>query len=222
MDKKESSLLQKSYIQKSRLFLLPLTGLRKNKYFRETNTYISSPDLLALEYPDGIGFDDNILIVVYSKNYKIKQDNIYNQVTSGFKNISIEETGWDKYETEIIASNKRFLAVHETADEFIYTFDLDDWSKDWNNFVKGRYSLLSRKAKDLIKEYRWTSLQEIERRKLYCYLYPNEENCFKDFAEDLEVSVEDLKEVKELCSKPNLKLETYILSEQKQLNETEG
>lgn len=222
MSKKEPSLLQKSYIQKSKLFLLPLTGLRKNKYFKETNTYISSPDLMSLEYPNGIGFDEKIIIVVYSKDYKIRQDNIYNQVVSGFKNISIEETAWDKYETEVIASNRRFLAVHETSDEFIYTFDLADWSKDWDNFVKGRYSLMSSKAKDLIKDYRWNSLTLIERRKLYCYLYPNEENCFKDFAEDLEVPIEDLKEVKELCSKPNLKLETYILSEKKQLNETEG
>ncbi len=209
-------------MQKSKLFLLPLTGLLKNKYFKITNTYISSPDLISLEYPDGINFDDRIIIVVYSKEYKIKQDNIYNQVSSKFKNISIEETGWEKYETDIINSNKRLLAVHETIDEFIYTFDLSDWNKDWSNFLKGRYSLLSRKAKDTIKEYRWPSLKDIERRKLYCYLYPNEENCFKDFAEDLKVPIEDLKEVKELCSKPNLKLETYILSEQKQLNENEG
>lgn len=221
MDKKEPSLLQKDYIQKSRLFLLPLTGLPRNKYFKQTNTYISSPDLFSLVYPDGIMFEDKILIVVYSKSYKIKQDNIYNQVTSGFKNISIEETGWDKYENTII-SNRRFLSVHETDDEYIYTFDLADWSKDWDAFLKGRYSLLSKKAKELVKDYRYTSLKPMDQRKLYCYLYPNEENCFRDFAEDLKVKVEDLKAVKELCSKPNFKLETYICSEKKQLNETQG
>lgn len=220
MSEKEPSLLQKTYIQKSRLFLLPLTGLVRNKYFPPTNTYISSPDLNCEGYIDGINFEDEILIIAYSKSYKIKQDNIYNQVTSNFKNISIEETGWDKYES-LIMSNKRFMGFHESQDEFLYTFDLSEWHTDWNLFLKGRYSQMSKRAKRIIKEYKWTSLQAIEQKKLYCYLYPNEdESCFEEFANELGLQVDDLKRVQELCSKPNLKLETYICSQKKQLDET--
>lgn len=221
MDKK-TSLLQETYLQKSRIFLLPLTGLSKDKYFREINTYMCSPDLTSTDYPEGIGFEDKLLIVNYSKSYKVKQDNIYNQVTANFKNISIEETGWDKYETKLM-SNKTFSGLHETADELIYTFDLSNWSDDWNFFMKGKYSKISKRAKELVRNYRWTSLSEIDQKKLYCYLYLNEDqNCFKDFAEELGVPVGDLQQIGELCSKPDLKLETFICSKKKELNETKN
>jgi len=230
MNKKESSLLQKSYLQKSKLFLLPLTGLIKNKYFTETNTYISSPDLVCGDYPNGISFDDKILIVTYSKIYKIKQDNIYNQINNNFKNISIQETGWEKYET-ILMSNKRFVGFHESPDEYLYTYDLSGYTSDWSNFMKGRYSQMTEKAKQIIKNYKWSSLLPTEQKKLYCYLWPdanfddkkNEEgNCFKFFADELGIPIQDLEEVKELCSKPNLKLETFVCSEKKQLDEVKG
>lgn len=219
MNKKESSLLQETYIQKSRIFLLPLTGLLKNKYFRETNTYVSSPDLICDDYPDGISFDDKTLIVSYSKSYKAKQDNIYNQISASFKNISVEETGWDRYENTLM-SNRNFVGFHESMDEFIYTFDLSKYPRDWDNFMKGRYSLMTDRAKVMIKEYRWSSLLPIEQRKLYCYLYLNkDESCFKEFADELKISIEMLKEVRELCDKPNLKLETYTCSIKEKMNE---
>lgn len=221
MIKTETSLLQQIYLQKSGLFLLPLTGLLKNKYFKKTNTYISAPDLICSEYPNGINFEDKILIVTYSKIYKIKQDNIYNQVIEKFKNITIEETGWERFEEKDLMSNKYFIGFHESSDEFLYTFDLSDWNDDWNYFMKGRYSLMSEKAKNLIKNYRWTTLNPVDQKKLYCYLYVNKDkDCFKDFAEELGVPIEDLEKVKELCSKPDLRLETYQCSNKKQLNET--
>lgn len=224
MSKNESSLLQEEYIQKSRLFLLPLTGLKINNYFKATNTYIASPDLISDEYPEGISFADEILILAYSKEYKIKQDNIYNQVQANFKNISLEETGWDKYENILIA-NKRFMSFHESPEEYLYTFNMHHFANDWSYFLKGRYSKMSDKAKNIVKDYRWSSLKPIEQRKLYCYLWPNEtppdekKGCFEFFAEELGIPVEDLEQVKELCSKPNFKLETYTYSEKKQFNE---
>lgn len=222
MSEKEPSLLQKDYIQKSRIFLLPLTGLKRDKTFRETNTYTSSSDLQSAEYPNGISFDDKILIVCYTKKYKEKQDNLYNQVNANFKDIFVEETGWDKHEN-ILISNRNFLGFHETKDEYIYTFDLCNWYEDWNMFMRGKYSKMTDKAKDLIKEYRWSFLKPIEQRKLYCYLYLNkDESCLKDFAEELGVPIDSLKKVKELCDKPNLRLETFECCKKKELNETEG
>lgn len=222
MNKKEPSLLQETYIQKSRLFLLPLTGLIRNKYFPPTNTYISSPELISSEYPEGINFDDQVLIIAFSKEYKIKQDNIYNQVIANFKNVNIEETGWDKYES-VIMSNRRFMGFHETHDEFVYTFDLSEWCDDWRCFMKGRYTKMSERAKKIIKDYKWATLQAIEQKKLYCYLYSNkDETCFEDFAEELGYPVEELRSVKELCSKPDLRLETYKFLQKKQLDETKS
>jgi hypothetical protein len=60
-------------------------------------------------------------------------------------------------------------------------------------------------------------LIEHEQKKLYCYLYPFQEECIRSFArelsadkKDFEKNVELLREAKELCSKPDLNLETYI------------
>ena len=222
MNKEEPSLLQKTYLQKSMLFLLPLVGLQRNKYFQITNTYICAPELVSAEYPEGIGFGDEIIILAYSKEYKIKQDNLFNQVASSFKNLSIEETGWDKHESTLI-SNKRFMALHESEDEYLYTFDMTEWHMDWNFFLKGKYTLMSDKAKRTIRDYKWQALKPIEQKKLHCYLYANEdEKCFEDFAAELKCTVEELRAMtRELCSKPDLRLETYKIPNKKQVNVAE-
>lgn len=213
MSSKESSLLQKTYLQKSGLFLLPLTGLKKDKHFKLTNTYISSDDLVSDAYPYGISSNDEILIVTYSKDYKIKDDKLYEKIRDKFKRISSEDdlpTGWEKFETDSLLSNKNFLAFHETDIEFVYTFDLSGWHNDWNCFINGKYSHFTEKAKQIIKEFRWRDLSEGARSKLECYLWPDKEGCIEDFAEELKVEIGSLLQVRELCDKPNFKLETFI------------
>lgn len=226
MSSKEYSLLQKTYIQKSGLFLLPLTGLPKSKHFKYTNTYLSSSDLLSDAYPNGISIHDQILIITYNKSYKTKDEELYKKIeSSGFKALSGEEslpTGWEKFETEILISNPNFLALHELEDEFVYTYNLSDWDSDWKCFLKGRYSLMSEKAKDKIIKFRWKSLHQTAQHQLYCFLYPNEEKCMQAFAEELEIPLEDLLQVKELCSKPDFKLETYKCLLKQKTHEAEG
>lgn len=212
MSSKESSLLQRTYLQKSRLFLLPLTGLTKDKYFKSTNTYISSDDLVSDAYPYGISKYDEILIITYSKDYKVKDEQLYDKIRSKFKDISSDETlltGWEKFETEVLLSNSNFLAFHEVEEEFVYTYDLSEWHTDWDYFIKGSYSKLSEKAKEKIMSFRWSSLNKVARDKLYCYLYPTEEKCMLAFAEELKIEIKDLLQVKELCDKPDFDLETF-------------
>jgi hypothetical protein len=215
MSSKESSLLQGIYLQKSRLFLLPLTGLEKHKYFKSTNTYISSMDLNSDQYPDGISRYDEILIVTYDKDYKLRDDKLYDKINKNLIKITGDKdipTGWEKFETECLFGNKSFVSFHETEEEYIYTFNLSDWHIDWSAFLKGRYSLFSEKAKDKIIKFRWESLHKVAQRKLYCYLYPDKEECVKAFAEELEIDVKDLMDVKELCDKPNFQQETFTCS----------
>lgn len=212
MTQTKSSLLQETYVQKSRIFLFPLIGIANNKHFRPTNTYIMSENLISDAYPNGISFDDEILIVVYSKSYKKKDDEIYKKLQDKLKRISSEDeipTGWEKFENDVLLSNQHFLAFHENEEEFIYTFDMYNWHNDWSCFLKGRYSLFSENAKNKVIKFRWTSLNPIAQRRLYCFLYPDQEDCIKEFAEELKIDVKDLMQVKELCNKPNLSLETY-------------
>lgn len=228
MNTEKSSPLQKTYVQKSKLFLLPLTNIKRDKIFKPTNTYISSKDLVSSEYPTGISTNDQILIVTYSKLYKTRDQELYDKINAAnFKGLigeGIVKSAWDKYEQESLLSNPLFLSSHETTDEFIYTYDLSDWDNDWRVFVKGRFSLMSDDAKDRIASYRWTNLNKIARFQLECYLYPYKEKCLDAFARELEMPIAEMAEVKELCSKPDLNLETYKCYNLKnrKINETEG
>lgn len=195
MSSKESSLVQRTYLQKSKLFLLPLTNL-KDKYYKMMNTYVSSDDLISEQYPYGISIADEILIVTYPK--ECKKDSENDLLSS-----------WSKFEIDTLLSNDSFLAFHETDNEYIYTYDISDWHIDWNHFMNGKYSQFSEKAKKKITDFRYDSLTKTARNKLYCYLHPNEEECVKAFAEELKVEVQDLLRIKELCNKPNFELEAY-------------
>lgn len=205
----DTSLLQRTYIQKSRIFLFPLTGIKKDRVFNPINTYVSSPDLIGDRYPYGIGETDRILIVNYEKKRKEYLDELAATAVKKPKFTEEQAKMWESFEYDFILNNTLFIAMHETDDEIIYTFDMTDWKFDWDNFLRGRYSLLSQSAKDRIINYRWTSLRPEEKKKLMCYLYPNKEECLQTFAKQLNESVEDLRTVKELCSKPDLKLETF-------------
>lgn len=220
----KESVLQQSYIQKSRLFLLPLVGIIKDKNFKSLNTYISSPSLVSDEYPNGISSKDEILIVTYPKKYR--EFNLYSKFEKLIED-EVFKSPWEKFEIESIMSNRKFIAYHELEDEIAYTFDLSDFGSDWRCFLKGRYSLFSEKAKEKIIDFRWKSLYPIEQKKLYCYLYPYKDECIKIFSDQLEVPVEELLRVKELCSKPNFNLENYVPERLKSkieedLNEVKG
>lgn len=201
----DTSLLERTYIQKSRIFLFPLTGIKRDRVFSPINTYVSCPDLVHDLYPTGIKDTDRILIANYPKKYR---DNLATMVRKP-KFASEQVNLWENYEMEQILSNPTFLAVHETSDELLYTFDLSEWKYDWDNFLRGRYSLFSKAAKEKIINFRWFILSPKEKRKMMCYLYPNKEECVQTFARQLNESVEDLRSVKELCSKPDLRQEVY-------------
>lgn len=195
--KGEGTLLQRSYIQKSKLFLLPLTAIKRDRVFKPSNTYICSPDLISEEYPSGIDDKDYILIVEFPARYK-----------PGKKEES-EESSWDKYEVAALFSNKNFIGFHEAGNSFVYTFDLSYWKSDWNKFLEGRYSLFSKEAKDIVYRYREGVLSDEDKRKIKSYLHPYIEEFIKQVADELGEDVEDIRKVKELCSAPDIKKETY-------------
>jgi hypothetical protein len=64
-------------------------------------------------------------------------------------------------------------------------------------------------------DYRWEDLNQESKNKLYCYLYPNKEECIEPFAKDLDMDVEELKKIGELCSRPDFDRETFNHLKQK-------
>lgn len=104
------------------------------------------------------------------------------------------------------------LVDKQTSEEFlIYTFDFYDYKKDWLHFVNGNYSKITEKIKRKILNF--FDKQSSNYIYMESYLFP--EKYFNLYAKLLNSDVELLKEVGELCSKPDLKKETFVLSKLK-------
>ena len=223
-----NTILQKDYVQKSKIFLLPLLNLKRT--FKASNSYCSAPSLVSENYPLGININSKILIVSYPKRFRdisIKnRDEKFknkNDILKTLKNkeISLLEnelknepeqlplSDWEKFEIDLLSHN-RFLAFHDSDDELIYTFDLANHYICWNAFVDGKYSLFDEKSKTIILEYRRKDLTDQGMKKMFCYLYPYKRECLVEFARDLALPVEELEQVKELCNKPDFEKEEYI------------
>jgi hypothetical protein len=113
------SLLEKTYIQKSSLFLLPLLGIKRQKYYRLDNTYISDPS-------QDITSDDMYLITAYPKGYK----------------------DFEEFEYKLLLSNKHFDKYYETNAHHVYIFDMAEyWSGDFKKFLRWEIFKIFHKSK---------------------------------------------------------------------------
>lgn len=113
---------------------------------------------------------------------------------------------------EYINFEKLKLMGHELFHRFeklddgtgVYIFDMASIGIDWTNIIQGRYSQLSTSHKKTVKDFYG------ENNADYTYVdsYLNPERYFSLYSELLNVTVENLKEVGELCSAPDLEKET--------------
>ena len=111
----------KIYFQKSKIFLLPLTGMKKRGKYEVTNTY------LYWDKCDGI---DNYQLIVYYKNN--------------------DELEFKEFEKNTILQNPNVISCYKVEEGNVYIFDLGKWADDIYSFMNGKYSKLSNKAKDKI------------------------------------------------------------------------
>jgi hypothetical protein len=130
--------------------------------------------------------EDAKLVCVYS----IRQDEEYKLFT---KNVLLKHSRL--YDFIVIDSN--------TA---VYIFDFSDIISDWNLFIKGKYSQISENVKRKILGF----FEKNSGNYVYVkgFLYP--ETHFADYARILDVDIELLKSVGELCDIPNLEKETLF------------
>jgi len=104
-----------------------------------------------------------------------------------------------------ILKNKLFEnTIKLSNSEFLHVFDLSLYESDIQYFLEGKYSKMSDEVKLLIETFFSSNL------KMSAYtegfLYP--ELYHADYAEELNVDINLIKEVHELCSLPDLEKET--------------
>jgi hypothetical protein len=113
------------------------------------------------------------------------------------------------FERSKLINNKRFDNIMQTVDNrSIYIFSFENDSVDFDNFINGKYSSLSPTFKKIIEEYYGKSSVSYE--FVMSYLYP--EDYFKIYSEILNVDINLLKSVGELCAPVDVDKETLKLS----------
>jgi hypothetical protein len=99
------------------------------------------------------------------------------------------------FEEQMLLSNPLFEEKIKIKDYNIYIFDLEIYQNDYFNFLLGKYSQLSPVLKRAIKNYYGETSAEY--RFIETYLYP--ERFFDDYGRLLNLDVDIIKSVGELC-----------------------
>jgi hypothetical protein len=115
------------------------------------------------------------------------------------------------YEKKYIDKSRYLVDKFENKElkETIYIFSLEDYREDYTNFLNGKYSKFSKDSKSIIKKY--YTLYKNELDHFNSYLNPSD--FLNLYTNLLNVDMDVLKEVGELCDKYDLNKETLKNSE---------
>lgn len=122
---------------------------------------------------------------------KVEPDDV--KLICTFKDDPSEK--FKNFEEQMLLSNPLFIEKMKIKDYNIYIFDLEIYQNDFFNFLLGKYSQLSPVLKRAIKNYYGETSAEY--RFIETYLYP--ERFFDDYARLLNLDVDIIKSVGELC-----------------------
>jgi hypothetical protein len=173
--------LYKDYFQKSRVFLYPALKIQRGSSITPIETYIAWEGQYTL--------DDKKLICLY-----------YLRKDPEFRHF--EKT---KLLDNPLFDNFMLIDKH-TA---VYVFSFEKFEEDWDNFLKGKYSKLSKPLKSSICDFFRKSTNNYA--YIESFIYP--ERFFDMYArilyapEDHNKGIRELKIVGELCSLPDLSKE---------------
>lgn len=176
-----SKIISSVYRQKSKIFLWPLLNIPRQVGFRPIKTYIIDP------YKD-LNEHDYCLIAPFSKD---------------------SSNNFGTFEEQILLTNEFFYDFYESSEFLVYIFDLNPYKSDYEKFVKGEYSKMSKSAKALINKFygRTLGLTFKPHAQVNAYLNPSEE-VYIQVAEDLGLNPEDIRG-KEIVNPPDLEKETF-------------
>jgi len=108
------------------------------------------------------------------------------------------------FEKQILVENPLYENKFEIENYYVYVFDFQIYEEDWYSFLLGKYSKFSTMLKKGIRQYYGKSSQEY--KFIETYLFPEE--YFESYSKILDVDIEDLKEIGELCNPYNENKET--------------
>lgn len=109
-----------------------------------------------------------------------------------------------RFEKNKLTGNKLFHSFYETTnDEGVYVFDMTEYKHDWDQFLAGRYSQITTDTKNKILKFFMANKSNYH--QINSYLNP--EIYYEQYANLLNVNEKILRDVGELCSKPELKKE---------------
>jgi hypothetical protein len=112
------------------------------------------------------------------------------------------------FEKNVLLRHSRLCDyVKADAVTSVFTFDFSDLSDDWDHFINGRYSKMDIKIKRRILDFFDSNSGNYYYVNSYLFPIPH----FKLYAELLDVPVELVKSVGELCDKPNFERENLVL-----------
>lgn len=119
-------LLKTEYWSKSEAFLLPLTGLARTQKYK-TETYL---------FWENYSIEDYYLVV------KFTYEN-YNEFVDYCRRIVFPA----------LDKNGYLVESYDFVNETVLVLNISEWAKDIEMFLVGKYSKMSRDAKDTIVEY---------------------------------------------------------------------
>lgn len=114
------------YFQKSRSFLFPILGLKKNATYAPLYVHLAWENMFTIE--------DKMLLVSYKK---------------------FNDLNWEKYLVETLMASQMFNDYHETdeSDIVVVSFDLKIIAEDYDKVLEGKYSKISKLLKKKIRDF---------------------------------------------------------------------
>ena len=110
---------------------------------------------------------------------------------------------YKKFEKNILTKHTRLYDYCNNNDVTIFIFDFSDLNEDWNYFINGKYSKFTSSLKNRILKF----FDKHSGNYAYMQSYLSPEKHFEDYSIILNVDVDFLRSVGELCSKPDLEKE---------------
>lgn len=115
---------------------------------------------------------------------------------------------YEQFEKTVLLKHTRISDYIKVNDKkCIIIFDFSDLKEDWFHFVNGKYSQININLKRKIIGF----FDESTGNYVYVYSYLFPEKFFVRYAEILDVPVDLLKSVGELCDKPDLNKEKLVI-----------
>jgi len=168
--------LYRDYFQKSSTFLYPVLDIKRGAAVTPVNSYVI--------WKDHVGLEQKKLVCLYH----LRDDKEYFE-----------------FEKTKLLGNKYFSDFKEVEDkQGVYIFDMGLIESDWDNFVKGKYSLLSPSLKRKIRGF--YGVNDVNYAYIDSFLDPSK--YYGIYSQLLGESVEVLMKVGELCSPPDLERES--------------